>query len=39
LRARERHRQLHSAEKQLAIRTQINKLLKLGVIEKSQASD
>jgi hypothetical protein len=27
----------HSAEKQLAIRTQINKLLELGVIEESQA--
>ena len=29
----------HSAEKQLAIRTQINKLLELGVIEESQASE
>jgi len=29
----------HSAEKQLAIRTQINKLLELGVTEKSQASE
>ena len=28
----------HSAEKQLAIRMQINKLLELGVIEESQAS-
>jgi len=31
-----RHR---SVEKQLAIRTQINKLLELGVIEESQASE
>jgi hypothetical protein len=29
----------HSAEKQAAIRTQINKLLGLGVIEESQASE
>ena len=29
----------HSAEKQLAIRTQVNKLLELGVIEESQASE
>ena len=29
----------HSAEKQLAIRMQINKLLELGVIEESQASE
>ncbi len=29
----------HSAEKQAAIRTQINKLLELGVIEESQASE
>ena len=29
----------HSAEKQLVIRTQINKLLELGVIEESQASE
>jgi hypothetical protein len=29
----------HSAEKQLAIRTQISELLKLGVIEESQASE
>jgi len=28
----------HSAEKQTAIRTQLNKLLELGVIEESQAS-
>ena len=28
----------HSAEKQAAIRTQVNKLLELGVIEESQAS-
>ena len=28
----------HSAEKQLAIHMQINKLLELGVIEESQAS-
>ena len=29
----------HSAEKQLAIRTQINKLLELAIIEESQASE
>jgi hypothetical protein len=29
----------HSAEKQAAIRTQVNKLLELGVIEESQASE
>ena len=29
----------HSAEKYAAIRTQINKLLELGVIEESQASE
>ena len=29
----------HSAEKQLAIRTQVNKLLELGVIEELQASE
>ena len=29
----------HSAEKQAAIRTQINKLLELDVIEESQASE
>jgi hypothetical protein len=29
----------HSAEKQTAIHTQVNKLLELGVIEKSQASE
>ena len=31
--------QHHSAEKQFAIRTQANKLLELGVIEESQASE
>jgi hypothetical protein len=29
----------HSAEKQAAIRTQVNKLLELSVIEESQASE
>ena len=29
----------HSAEKQAAIRTQVNKLLELGVIEETQASE
>ena len=29
----------HSAEKQLTIRTQVNKLLEVGVIEESQASE
>ena len=29
----------HSAEKQLVIRTQVNKVLELGVIEVSQASE
>ncbi len=29
----------HSAEKQAAIRTQVNKLLEVGVIEESQASE